>query len=154
MSKVGRNEPCPCGSGKKYKKCCLPRAEALESETPAYMQESADYEEYSGVDDGIDPFVDELDDAELEARIREEHRLTKESNIPLHLAIHKIVESQLAANDPPEVRKALNRLLESGKDQHEAIHTIGGLVTDMMFHALKERQNADVEAYRKALQQL
>ncbi len=24
MSKIGRNEPCPCGSGKKYKKCCLP----------------------------------------------------------------------------------------------------------------------------------
>ena len=22
-SKIGRNEPCPCGSGKKYKKCCL-----------------------------------------------------------------------------------------------------------------------------------
>ncbi|ERJ12241.1 SECA protein [Haloplasma contractile SSD-17B] len=21
-TKVGRNEPCPCGSGKKYKKCC------------------------------------------------------------------------------------------------------------------------------------
>lgn len=21
-SKVGRNEPCPCGSGKKYKRCC------------------------------------------------------------------------------------------------------------------------------------
>ena len=20
--KVGRNAPCPCGSGKKYKKCC------------------------------------------------------------------------------------------------------------------------------------
>jgi preprotein translocase subunit SecA len=25
--KVGRNDPCPCGSGKKYKKCCLPREE-------------------------------------------------------------------------------------------------------------------------------
>ncbi|HHX38190.1 MAG TPA: hypothetical protein GX717_09460, partial [Clostridiaceae bacterium] len=24
--KVGRNEPCPCGSGKKYKKCCGARA--------------------------------------------------------------------------------------------------------------------------------
>ncbi len=23
MSKPGRNEPCPCGSGKKFKKCCL-----------------------------------------------------------------------------------------------------------------------------------
>ena len=25
MAKVGRNAPCPCGSGKKYKKCCLLR---------------------------------------------------------------------------------------------------------------------------------
>ncbi|MBI5624343.1 MAG: SEC-C domain-containing protein [Elusimicrobia bacterium] len=24
LPKVGRNEPCPCGSGKKYKKCCAP----------------------------------------------------------------------------------------------------------------------------------
>ena len=23
--KVGRNDPCPCGSGKKFKKCCMPR---------------------------------------------------------------------------------------------------------------------------------
>lgn len=23
MSKIGRNDPCPCGSGMKYKKCCL-----------------------------------------------------------------------------------------------------------------------------------
>jgi len=23
MAKIGRNDPCPCGSGKKYKKCCL-----------------------------------------------------------------------------------------------------------------------------------
>jgi len=26
--KVGRNDPCPCGSGKKYKKCCLPKEKA------------------------------------------------------------------------------------------------------------------------------
>ena len=24
--KVGRNDPCPCGSGKKYKQCCLAKA--------------------------------------------------------------------------------------------------------------------------------
>ncbi|MBK5192574.1 MAG: DUF1186 domain-containing protein, partial [Flavobacteriaceae bacterium] len=23
LPKIGRNEPCPCGSGKKYKKCCI-----------------------------------------------------------------------------------------------------------------------------------
>ena len=22
MKNIGRNQPCPCGSGKKYKKCC------------------------------------------------------------------------------------------------------------------------------------
>ena len=26
--KVGRNDPCPCGSGKKYKKCCGAKDEA------------------------------------------------------------------------------------------------------------------------------
>ncbi len=26
--KIGRNDPCPCGSGKKYKKCCLPKEES------------------------------------------------------------------------------------------------------------------------------
>jgi hypothetical protein len=26
LVKVGRNDPCPCGSGKKYKKCCLGKA--------------------------------------------------------------------------------------------------------------------------------
>ncbi len=26
-TKVGRNDPCPCGSGKKYKKCCYPKYE-------------------------------------------------------------------------------------------------------------------------------
>ena len=25
QKKVGRNDPCPCGSGKKYKKCCYPK---------------------------------------------------------------------------------------------------------------------------------
>ena len=28
MAKIGRNEPCPCGSSKKYKHCCLQQQEA------------------------------------------------------------------------------------------------------------------------------
>jgi SWIM/SEC-C metal-binding protein len=37
--KIGRNDPCPCGSGKKYKKCCLTEQETqhqseLELNTP------------------------------------------------------------------------------------------------------------------------
>ncbi|MBP8980321.1 MAG: SEC-C domain-containing protein [Syntrophobacterales bacterium] len=26
---MGRNDPCPCGGGKKYKKCCLKRGKAV-----------------------------------------------------------------------------------------------------------------------------
>jgi len=31
MAKPGRNEPCPCGSGNKYKKCCLSKDEAAQA---------------------------------------------------------------------------------------------------------------------------
>lgn len=40
VPKVSRNQPCPCGSSKKHKKCCLPRAactpppQKFEKETP------------------------------------------------------------------------------------------------------------------------
>jgi hypothetical protein len=32
MPKIGRNDPCPCGSGKKYKHCHLPIEEAAQAE--------------------------------------------------------------------------------------------------------------------------
>jgi uncharacterized protein YecA (UPF0149 family) len=28
VEKIGRNSRCPCGSGLKYKKCCLPKMRA------------------------------------------------------------------------------------------------------------------------------
>jgi Predicted metal-binding protein related to the C-terminal domain of SecA len=34
-NKIGRNDPCPCGSGKKYKKCCYGREDNLEYSNPA-----------------------------------------------------------------------------------------------------------------------
>ena len=35
MAKIGRNQPCPCGSGKKHKHCCL---YAAEPQQPAAAQ--------------------------------------------------------------------------------------------------------------------
>lgn len=35
--KVGRNDPCPCGSGKKYKRCCMNKSEVQE-EQPIEME--------------------------------------------------------------------------------------------------------------------
>jgi hypothetical protein len=41
MGKVGRNNPCPCGSGKKYKKCCLAKDEAAAIEATARIPRSS-----------------------------------------------------------------------------------------------------------------
>ena len=35
MTKIGRNQPCPCGSGKKHKHCCLRAAQAAKPAAPA-----------------------------------------------------------------------------------------------------------------------
>jgi tetratricopeptide (TPR) repeat protein len=70
MAKLGRNDPCPCGSGKKYKKCCLPLHEesrAKEREAAALASDTTDLDELSNsVVDLID--AGRLDDAEAACR--------------------------------------------------------------------------------------
>ncbi|MCC6473881.1 MAG: tetratricopeptide repeat protein [Burkholderiales bacterium] len=34
MTKIGRNDPCPCGSGRKYKQCCMRLHEAMAGSGP------------------------------------------------------------------------------------------------------------------------
>jgi hypothetical protein len=41
MSKIGRNEPCPCGSGKKYKKCCFGKDDVTTAE---YERKESEFE--------------------------------------------------------------------------------------------------------------
>ena len=36
VAKVNRNDPCPCGSGKKYKQCCLPKDRDAQAERVAW----------------------------------------------------------------------------------------------------------------------
>ena len=85
--KIGRNAPCPCGSGKKYKKCCLsregaprrPEAAAPRRPAPAAAPGWVVIEE----DDPLDELAEEIDAhieagrfAEAEAgcrRLREEY---------------------------------------------------------------------------------
>jgi len=40
MPKAGRNAPCPCGSGKKYKHCCLPKDEDAAREASAQKKKA------------------------------------------------------------------------------------------------------------------
>lgn len=81
MSTVGRNDPCPCGSGKKYKRCCLHQHEAAAAERAAAAAQAAAqlpppgfaWEDDDGLDDASNRVVDlvhegKLDEAEQAAR--------------------------------------------------------------------------------------
>ena len=40
--KIGRNDPCPCGSGRKFKKCCIEKREMKKEE---YSEETKEVDQ-------------------------------------------------------------------------------------------------------------
>jgi hypothetical protein len=40
-NKIGRNDPCACDSGKKYKNCCLEKVEAARARTREQTNQAA-----------------------------------------------------------------------------------------------------------------
>ena len=64
MAKVGRNEPCPCGSGRKAKRCCGveggPSEESLARAFLAHASREAAGELRGVSDAGFDELIDEL----------------------------------------------------------------------------------------------
>ncbi|MCM8813143.1 MAG: SEC-C metal-binding domain-containing protein [Candidatus Omnitrophica bacterium] len=58
-NKIGRNEPCPCGSGKKYKKCCGAQ-ETVDFSLPVGMQTGTLLDEYFLLLQGIGMFGQSL----------------------------------------------------------------------------------------------
>jgi tetratricopeptide (TPR) repeat protein len=77
MAKIGRNDPCPCGSGQKYKRCCLPRDEAaaaaeraaaaLARETERFASDAAIRAEDDGLDDASNVVIDLIEAGRLDA---------------------------------------------------------------------------------------
>ena len=70
MLKIGRNAPCPCGSGKKYKKCCLSRQD---SKKQSFIQTRQFIPVYTDLDKLSNSVVDlikqnKLDEAEAVCR--------------------------------------------------------------------------------------
>lgn len=61
MKKTGRNEPCPCGSGKKYKKCCI-HAPKLPQQGGRYV-----YTNLDKLSNQVTDLIDQGEFAEAEA---------------------------------------------------------------------------------------
>ena len=89
--------------------------------------------------------LDEVTDDELER---------DGSNPILHIIIHQTVENQIAANEPPETAKTLERLLSQGKTRHEAVHEIGIVLAEEMFGIMKFNRSFDEQRYVRKLRGL
>ena len=99
-----------------------------------------------------------LDEDERIYLIEEFHKRARVDlpNVRLHVSFHAVVETQLASSDPPQAVETLERLLGEGLDRHDAIHAIGSILSEVMYHAMQNpTENADpTQAYIEGLKDL
>jgi hypothetical protein len=72
----------------------------------------------------------------------------------LHIAMHQIVANQLIADNPPETWPTVQRLAALGYDWHNIMHMIAAVVSDDVYHAVKEGRPFDPVGYAQRLREL
>jgi tetratricopeptide (TPR) repeat protein len=123
MTKPGRNDPCPCGSGKKYKRCCLQKDEA--AERAALAAATPTPTPHSGPKTMLYPDFDD-----------DEDHLTPASNAVVDLVREgKLDEAEAAARD----------LLLRFPEVHDGYYRLA-----MVYEARGDRQKA-ADYYRKVI---
>jgi hypothetical protein len=159
---VGRNDPCPCGSGKKFKKCCLGKDEDeliaqvnARSSVPAVgipwhrQRDDSFANDDLASDAGLtryDPLLapdpeawNALDEQEQIDLVMEYHRRAR-IRVPrakAHAAIHVMVENQIALGDEIPVARTVQRLMSEGLDRHDAVHAVGSVLAGHMNDLLR-----------------
>jgi Protein of unknown function (DUF1186)/SEC-C motif len=152
---VGRNDPCPCGSGRKFKKCCLGKP-AAELEAAAAFSDPFDTNEFGTFDDADGPIEDydplvapdpedwlATDEQSRLDAIKRHHRREgfDVERLEAHAAVHAIVENQIAEGDELPVRRTLLRLMAEGLDRHDAIHAIGSVLIGHINEQLRKKNS-------------
>ena len=122
MAKIGRNDLCPCGSGKKYKKCCLAADEAA-----ARAARPAQPATVAARQPSLASYVQEHD---------ERDELTEVSNA---------VVDMVQAGNLDAAEQAAHELLARFPDVHDGYDRLG-----MVCEARGEHRQA-ADCYRKAI---
>jgi hypothetical protein len=164
LYKVGRNDPCPCGSGKKFKKCCLDAQRPNASSELDVFDPQAQDIEWSALERGeepipaYDPFTGPdveqwlaLDEQERIDLVSDYHRRARirPPSPQVHATIHAVVESQIADAELP-VRRVLQRLMSEGLDRHDAIHAIGSVLISHINDLMRESRSGGSEVDSKS----
>jgi Flp pilus assembly protein TadD len=123
-TKTGRNQPCPCGSGKKFKQCCLRKEEEAEHKAMAALNQA----KQEGRGGSYSDLVKTVD--QLAAHYEEDVALAEASNAAVKLVrAGKLDEAEQAARNLlvhfPEVHDGYDRLgmvYEARGDNKQAAH--------------------------------
>src|SRR6266568_2870794 len=130
MPKTGRNEPCLCGSGKKYKHCCLPKDEEAERIAFAERKKTAAEEQRER------ERARTAERARIEAQLEEDDELVEASNAVVDL-VH--------AGRLEEAERAARELLVRYPDVHDGYDRLG-----MVYEARGQNREA-ADCYRKVI---
>jgi hypothetical protein len=122
--KTGRNEKCPCGSGQKYKRCCLGTGAVF---TPEVV-EALDIDEITQEDvfKAFKTFTEKMDKNEM---IETAHRMSTEVQTKKLEALTHIQVYQKLRDLHGEIVEDMHTFLENGKF-HDAVEKNMALKTD------------------------
>lgn len=140
MPKIGRNAPCPCGSGQKYKRCCMEKDEAAGRAALADLQ-----------------VEQQVRTGEFYASFEQAEQLAEASNAVIDLVKSgQLDEAERAARDLleryPEVHDGYDRLgmvYEARGQKREAAECYRKVLD--VFHAHPEDYDPAMEAQFVAL---
>lgn len=106
MAKPRRNDPCPCGSGRKYKKCCLSKDEAAHTTTTGHSAVH-DPTAATQVSEGLRDFARDMGGG-LSARSVSELLWTKGISMTPY-TVARISEDPRSAGESPHLRRLMER---------------------------------------------
>ena len=118
MTKIGRNAPCPCGSGKKYKHCCSGKVNNTAAELAAEMEAQGEFADLEEVQAFVDQWQHDrnssgLDDFQGLSPDQMHHLLNAPFDSPHILRIQSDLEGDI---DAP-VLSLFIQLAEAAGDQ-------------------------------------
>jgi tetratricopeptide (TPR) repeat protein len=134
VPRTGRNDPCPCGSGKKYKHCCLDKDRAAEL-APAIAQRVALQAQKANQVALRTDYQEEL--LESQAELQEAQALDAASNVVVEL-IH--------AGRLDEAEQAARELLIRYPEVHDGYDRLG------MVHEARGQFREATDCYRKVIE--
>jgi tetratricopeptide (TPR) repeat protein len=145
-SKPGRNDPCPCGSGNKYKKCCLSKDAA--AERAALVDARARRDERAAAHRHEPAAAHRLPVDELTAEVATRLRMAEQEDAyedELDAASNAVVQLVRAAK-LDEAEAAARDLLVRFPDVHDGWDRLG------MVHEVRGDNRQAADCYRKVIE--